>query len=570
MKVTVRNMLPLADVERIDAAELFSLSGTQRAAVRAARPRLQLMVLVFAFVYGVLVVRSIGLTIFDHNPQSFTARMTAPIALSRARLTDRSGRLLASNLETYSAYISRTNVRDAAALASKLSGIRGLTSKEILRARLEGKKGRARIGTRLTPAVRDAIFSLGLPGVRFEVEQTRYYPRGRFASHALGWVNADGKGTAGAELAFEDVLLDRNSKALALSIDTRVQFALEEELTQAMKEFRPKATLGIVTNVRTGEILGMVGRPDFNPNAPGMASPRERRNRAATDRYELGSVFKPLTLAMAFDQGLADPEEVLDVVRPLIVNGKKINDMHRNHHKMSIRDILVESSNKGAALIALKVGGEMQRQYLADFGLLDAAKVELRESARPFMSSRRWRPVKTATIGYGHGITVTPLAFVQAMGALANHGRLMPLTLRAREKDYVPESKAVVSPQTARTVLQLMREVVTRGTGKNADVKGYEIAGKTGSAEKLDPKTGRYVKDRNISSFVAIFPVQNPQYLVFILLDEPQGDARTSGWETAGWNAAPVTARVIRRIGPVLMPHMARPKTLASNDGISH
>jgi len=309
----------------------------------------------------------------------------------------------------------------------------------------------------------------------------------------------------------------------------------------------------------------MAGRPTFSPNAPGKASPRERRNRAATDRYELGSVFKPLTLAMGFDQGLIKPDDLFDVVRPLVVSTKQINDMHRSHHKLSVREILIESSNKGAALIALKVGGEKQRQYLADFGLLDAAKIELRESARPYMSTRRWRAVKTATIGYGHGITVTPLAFVQAMGAVANGGHLVPLTLLARPPGYTPEGRDVISAKAAKTVVDIMREVVTKGTGKNANVKGFDVAGKTGSAEKLDPKTGQYVKDRNISSFVAIFPAHNPQYLVFILLDEPKGDVHTSGWETAGWNAAPVAGRVISRIGPVLLPLAKRADLMASN-----
>ncbi|MDQ7019722.1 MAG: penicillin-binding protein 2 [Robiginitomaculum sp.] len=560
-----RYTIPLADVERIDAAELFSISGEQREAVRAARPRLMLMALIFAFGYSVLMVRSVSLTIFDHQSVSVKNRVAASTQVPRAKLTDRNGELLASSIETYSAYIARANIRNADRLARQLSAIKGLASEEILRARLEGKKGRARLGHRLTPAVRDAIFSLGLPGVEFVPELTRYYPRGQFAAHVLGWVNADGRGTAGAERAFAEQLQDKNTKTLALSLDTRVQFALESELQTAMTEFRPEAALGIVTNIKTGEVLAMAGRPTFSPNAPGKASPRERRNRAATDRYELGSVFKPLTLAMGFDQGLIKPDELFDVVRPLVVSTKQINDMHHSRHKMSVREILIESSNKGAALIALRVGGEKQRQYLADFGLLDAAKIELKESARPYMSSRQWRAVKTATIGYGHGITVTPLAFVQAMGAVANGGHLVPLTLLARPPGYRPEGRDVISPMAAKTVIDIMREVVTKGTGKNANVEGFDVAGKTGSAEKLDPKTGRYVKDRNISSFVAIFPAHNPQYLVFILLDEPKGDVHTGGWETAGWNAAPVAGRVIGRIGPVLLPLAKRTSLMASN-----
>ena len=560
-----RVTVPLADVEHIDVAELFSLSGGQRDAVRAARPRLLLFAVVFALGYAVLMARSVGLTLFAHRPVAVRSHNPVMAVLPpRARMTDRNGALLASSIETYSAYIERAYIRDPAKLAARLSRIRGMADEAALRRRLQGGRGRASLGHRLTPRIRDALFALGLPGLSFVPEQTRYYPRRSFAAHLLGWVNADGHGASGAERAFDARLLNERAAPLALSIDTRIQFALQSELRAAMDDFHPLAALGIVTRVKTGEVLALAGLPSFDPNAPGKASPNERRNRAATDRYELGSVFKPLTLAMAFDQGLTGPDDVYDVVSPLVVDGRTIRDMHRHRHKLSTRDILVQSSNKGAALIALKLGGALQQRYLEAFGLLDAARIELRESARPYMASRVWRPVKTATIGFGHGITVTPLAFVQAMGALANHGRLVPLTVLARPPGYQPPARQVVSPQSASMVLRLMREVVTRGTGRRADVPGYEVAGKTGSAEKLDRKTGTYAKDRNVTSFAAIFPASDPQYLVFILLDEPRGDRQTSGWETAGWNAAPVAGRVISRIGPVLLPGFARSNRLAS------
>jgi cell division protein FtsI (penicillin-binding protein 3) len=556
--------IPLADVERIDAADLFSISNTQRKAVRDARPRIIVMALGFILVYAVLVVRAIGLTVFSHQPVVVKKGTTPVVSLARAPIIDRNGRLLASTIETYSAHIARADVRDPARLAAQLSKIKGMVSEQRLRARLKGKAGTARLGYRLTPATREAIFALGIPGLTFKAEQTRFYPNGTFAAHLLGWVDGKGKGKAGAERAFQQKLTQQTDEALTLSIDTRIQFALEDELKKAMEEFRPLSALGIVTRVKTGEVLAMAGLPTFDPNAPGKVSYLERQNRAVVNPYELGSVFKPLTLAMGFDQGLITPDEMFDVVNPLIVNSREIKDMHKNWQKQSVREILVHSSNKGAAMIALKVGGVSQRDYLASFGLLDPAKVELRESQGPFMASRQWRPVKVATIGFGHGIMVTPLAFVQAIGALANGGKRVPLTLVARPKTYQPQSHKVVSLQAAKTVLGIMREVVTDGTGKKADVAGYDVAGKTGSAEKLDPKTGKYSKDRNISSFVAIFPEHDPQYLVFILLDEPKGDARTSGWETAGWNAAPVTGRLISRIGPVLMPKAGQRSVLAS------
>ncbi len=559
-----RYTAPLADVERIDGADLFVISGAQREAVRAARPRIILMALLFFMGYFGLVVRSVGLTIFDHKPIAVRHHAFAAPIVPRARITDRHGELLASTIETYSISIDRQYVDDAEGLIGQLAPIKGLKGEKSLQKALRGKTGWALLGTRLTPAAREAVFALGLPGVEIKAQQTRYYPRGEFASHLLGWVNADGAGVVGVDRAFDQQLTEHTDEPLQLSIDTKVQFALEDELKNAMAAYRPRAALGVVTRVKTGEVMAMAGQPLFDPNAFGKYTPNERRNRAATDVYELGSVFKPLTLAMAFDQQLIAPDDMFDVVSPLIVNTKKINDMHRNYHPMSAHDILVESSNKGAALIALKVGGQMQRQYLSAFGLLQPAQIELRESANYYMASSRWRPVKTATIGYGHGLGVTALAFVQAMGAIANDGKIVPLTLLARAPDYQPQSRQVVSPQAANTVVDIMRDVVRTGTGKKANVAGYDVAGKTGSAEKFDNAAGRYAKDRNISSFVAVFPVDDPQYLVFILLDEPQGDAQTSGWETAGWNAAPITGRLISRIGPMLKPKLQTKRQLAS------
>ncbi len=551
-------LTPLADLDRVDPSRLFAPNSGDVSPVQKVRPRIAALAMAMGAAAFVLMARAADLAIFQPEPSKSAQKTVAVTKHPRARILDRNGLLLAGNIETWDAYVHRADIDDPARLAKRLATLDGLPSVQTLQQRLSGKTGRARIARALTPNQRTAIFNLAEPGVQFESTLRRYYPNERLASHVLGWVNADGIGAEGAEKAFEARLRD-DETPLYITLDSRVQFTLEDEMQKAAKIHKPKAMVGIITHIPSGEVLAMASWPDFDLNHYNTTKPDHRRNRAVTDPYELGSVFKPLTLAIALETGMQMEQAKFDVKTKMVIAGRKIRDLHPGPSPMSATDVLVHSSNKGAAQMALASGADKQREYLQRFGLLDAAPIELRESARPYMASPSWSRIKTATIGYGHGISVTPLAFVAALGSVANDGKKLPLTLLPLSNTRTTPVQ-VVSAKTSYSMRAALRKVVTDGTGRRADVPGYGVAGKTGSAEKWDSSTSSYATDRNVSSFVAMFPWEAPQYMVFVLFDEPQGGKSTYGWETAGWNAAPTVQGVIKRIGPLLNAPFSNPQ----------
>ncbi len=543
-------LTPLADMEGIELSRLFTPKGDGAAAVQNTRPRIAALSMALVAAAFVLAARAADLAIFSSDQSGAIRQQAAVIQQPRARIVDRNGVLLAGNIETWDVYVRRMDIDNVGRLAQRLSVLDGVPGREVLAHRLTGTRGRARIARQVTPKQRQAIFDLAEPGVEFERKLSRYYPNSSLAAHLLGWVDADGFGAEGAEKVF-DARLRESPQPLELALDARVQFTLEDELEKAVAQHKPLAATGIITRIGTGEVLAMASWPNFDLNHFNTTTPDHRRNRAVTDPYELGSVFKPLTLAMALESGMQMDDIEIDVKQKLEIAGRQIRDFHPGPSPMNGTDILVHSSNKGAARLALATGGAQQREYLDQFGLLDPAPIELRESAAPYMASNEWSKIKTATIGFGHGLSVTPASFVAALGGVVNDGYKVPLTLLLPNLAS-QEPVQVVSSQTSAHVRKAMRKVVTDGSGRRADVPGYHVAGKTGSAEKWDSKTSQYSRDRNVSSFVAVFPWEAPQYLVFILLDEPQGGRATFGWETAGWNAAPTVKAVIERIGPLL------------------
>ncbi|MEL7452089.1 MAG: penicillin-binding protein 2, partial [Pseudomonadota bacterium] len=391
---------------------------------------------------------------------------------------------------------------------------------------------------------RQAVFDLGLEGLGFRAESHRAYPRGAQAGHVLGHTDIDGVGRMGVERAMDGVLAE-GGEALRLTLDSGVQFALESELSQAAMRHDAVGAAGIVIDVASGEVRAMASWPAFDPNRPAMASDAERLNRASGAVYELGSVFKPLTVASALEAGMVHPADTFDLRAPLVVEGKAITDTHALSAIASVTEILAESSNIGTVQIAQKTGPRRLQSFFASLGLTTRAPIEIAPSAAP-IAPQIWGDLSTATISYGHGIAVTPLAFAHAMTALANGGEQPVLSLIAETEKADPAR--VMSAPTARVVTQMLRSAVLEGTGLRADVAGYRVAGKTGTAEK--PVPGGYAADRNITSFAALFPAHSPEYVVLIVLD----DARALEGEgaTAAWTAAPAAGRVIERIAPLL------------------
>jgi cell division protein FtsI (penicillin-binding protein 3) len=470
----------------------------------------------------------------------------------RSDIVDRNGELLASTLTTHSLYADPERIWDAEATAAALAAaLPGLDAAETLESLVDGAaRGRRFVWIErgLSPRQRQAVFDLGLAGLGFVEEPRRVYPRGRLAAHALGWTTIDGEGAAGAERAFDAELAAGDGRPLALSVDLRVQFALDDELRAAVANHAAKAGVGLVTDVRTGEVLALVSLPDFDPNHPGEADAEARLNRAMASVYELGSIFKTFTVSAALDSGAADISTLLPTDHPLEVAGRLITDAAPAGRELSLADAFIRSSNVGVGALGLSLGEARQRDYLARFGLLERAPVGYPESAQPLLPSR-WNEAERATVSYGHGIAVSPAAFMAGFGAAVNGGLYVRPTLRPVGPRGAVE-EPVVTPETSRAVAQLLRAVVLFGTGRRADAPGLGVGGKTGTAEK--PSAGGYDPDRVIASFAAIFPSDSPRYAVLILLDEPQGNAETRGRAGAGYTAAPTAGAVIARIAPIL------------------
>jgi len=479
---------------------------------------------------------------------------------ARGDLVDRNGKLLAVDLAHYALYVDPREVWDAKETRRAL----GKALPQVPAKRLDkivfGDHRTFVVGG-LTPAEKDAIFNIGLPGVSFEEQERRMYPLGPTAAHLVGFVDSGGKGLAGAERALDDPIrkaVGGEAGPIPLSIDVRVQAVLEDELRKAAAEFTPKGAVGLVTNVHTGEILGLASLPDFDPNKAGQASNEQRLNRAAASVYEMGSTFKAFTVAIGLDTGVATPASTFDAREPYKLGYRTIHDYHAAKAILNLVEVFQHSSNIGTAMLAERVGGERLSQYFAALGLTKPAKVELMESARP-LTPRKWDMDAVASTSFGHGINVSPLALAQAMGALLNGGKMLPLTIKKLPDGVRPEGKRVLSENTSAEMLRIMRANVIPGqggSGGKADVPGLSVGGKTGTGEKYDPSIRGYNHQRQVSSFAAVFPTEGPleadRYFVLILMEEPHGTAASYGFSTGGWVGAPAAGKVIERIAPFL------------------
>jgi cell division protein FtsI (penicillin-binding protein 3) len=473
---------------------------------------------------------------------------------ARADLTDRNGQLLAVDLPHYGVYYDPKANWDPDEVRRTLATALPQLSPDRLERALKADRRQYLVGG-LTPADKDRIDDLGLPGISFEPEPKRVYLTGPTAGHVIGFVDRGGTGLAGAELGLDNVIRAQAGRdPVPLSIDLRVQSALQDELKKAAQTFHVIGAVGIVTNVRTGEILGMSSYPEFNPNDAASAPSSAVINHATSSVYEPGSVFKVFTLAMGIDSGVADINTRFDVQTPLVLPGQTIHDFDKGDSVLPLWEVFTHSSNIGAARLGLKAGAANMDRYFRSFGLFAAAPGEL-ESSRPLFP-KKLTDNAVATMAFGHSISVTPIAVATGMGAILNGGEYVPLTIRKLAPDAAPQGRRVISEATSRTMLDLMRLNATQGTGTKADeaAPGYRVGGKTGTATKII--NGRYDKTKNFSSFAAIFPTDGApdtdRYLVLIMLDEPQATKDTMGFTTGGWTAAPVAGQVIERIAPVL------------------
>ena len=532
-----------------------------------AEGRLLMLGLAFVLAFGAIGVRMAVLAGTDPvEPQA--AASGAAILAQRADITDRNGRLMATNLLTNALYAQPKDMVDPARAAAALATIFPDLDASDLERRFTDGRSFLWLRRVMSPEQVQAVHDIGDPGLLFGPREMRLYPNGHLAAHVLGGASfgaegvhsAEVIGTAGVEKALDARLRDPGQVGtpLALSLDLTVQAATEEVLAAGMKMMNAKAATAVLMDVHNGEVLALVSLPDFDPNdrplplASGDAADSPLFNRAVQGVYELGSTFKIFAVSQAMELGLVTPESMVDAKAPMYWGKFKISEFENHNYGplLSVTDVIVKSSNIGAAHIAMMIGGLRQQAFLKSLGLFDATPVELIEApgARPIVPAN-WSEIVTITAAYGHGVAASPLHLAAAYGAIANGGLAVPPTLLRRTSP--PAALRVMSEQTARAAVAMLRGVVTRGTASLGEVPGYAVAGKTGTADKPKP-TGGYYPDKVVNTFASMFPANDPRYVLVVTLDEPAETSGPKPRRTAGWTAVPVGAEIIRRTAPLL------------------
>jgi cell division protein FtsI (penicillin-binding protein 3) len=528
--------------------ERLRLVGQRRQILAVMHQRLMLGMLVYAAIIAVVALRLIYLAAFgDHAGRKGGALDLTP---ERGDIVDRDGQMLAQTMDAWTIGLQPSKViGDKLDLARKLHQLMPEKDEAAYLQMLRSGRKFHYLRRRAPPSLVAAINSLGEPGLALEREPDRLYPQTALAAHVVGYTDLDGKGNAGIERAFDERLRDpaMRGQPIVLSINSRIQQALEHELNEAMLNFSALGAAGVVMDIHTGEVLALTSLPQLNPNAAGSGTPEARFNRATLGVYELGSTFKTFTVAMALESGVVkSPGQMYPCPGTLSVANRTIHDFHPFNRACSVAEIMQESSNVGTAQIADQLGAARQKEFLRKMGFLDKVQIELKERGRTLTPGNNWNKIETMTVGYGHGIAVTPLHLASGYATLFNGGIYRPATLLKVDRGH-PAGKGhrVFSEETSYRMRSLLRLVVTDGSGRKADAPGYRVGGKTGTADK-------YGKSAVVTSFAGVFPMDEPRYVMVVMLDEPQATAETYGFRTAGWNVAPVVSKTVSRIAPML------------------
>jgi cell division protein FtsI (penicillin-binding protein 3) len=528
----------------------------------------------FGLLYGVLAARLVLLGASGASVEDDGATFIRAASKARPDIIDRNGETLATDIRTASLFAEPRFVIDPDEATELLVSVLPDLNRDRLRQVLSTDAKFAYIKREITPRQQQAIHKLGIPGIGFRVESRRFYPGGPSAAHVLGTVNIDNQGIAGMEKYVDQAFLNDLHDAgfatgsglepVRLSLDLRVQHAVRNELVQAMTRYSAIAAIGIVLDVNTGEVLGMSSVPDYDSNNRDEALDKDKMNRATVGVFEMGSTFKGFTTAMALDSGVVKITDSFDARGGLQAGGSTVTDYKGKNRILTVPEIFIYSSNIGTAKMALTVGGVAQEAFLRKLGLLDPLVTELPETGAPQFPKPPWSRVSTITIAYGHGISVSPMQTAAAGAALVNGGYLITPTFLPRPLEQAATlAQTVMRPETSRYLRQLFRLNVLKGTGRRAEVSGYNVGGKTGTANKV--VNGRYSETDRRNAFLAAFPMDAPKYLVLVVLDEPKPE-KAGMAATAGLNAAPVAGNIIRRIAPMLgiEPRTAEPEDEAA------
>lgn len=556
--------------ENPDAIAAENLRQRHEALADKARQRAEgrLLLLGLAFFCAFAVIGGRMGTLASSVPEEPRATTVGnPIIGQRADIVDRNGRILATNLATHSLYAHPQDMIDPGNAARGLAAIFPELDEAELLKDFTGERRFLWIRRQLSPEQMQAVHDIGSPGLLFGPREMRLYPNGPIAAHVLGGASygregvasAEVIGVAGVERQFDAFLRDPANEGapLQLSLDLTIQAAAEQVLAGGMSLMSAKGAASVLMDIHTGEIISMVSLPDFDPNnrprvlTQGDQSDSPLFNRAVQGVYELGSTFKIFAVAQAMELGLVNPNTMIDTKGPLTWGRFRIRDFHNYGPELSVTEVIVESSNIGTARIAMQIGAERQRDFLGRLGLLEPTPVELTEAptGKPLLPPN-WSELSAMTISYGHGLSSSPLHLASAYASVLNGGtRIEPTLLRMENPQ---EGARVVSPQVSRAAMDMLRQVVMRGTASFGEVPGYEVGGKTGTADKPRENGGGYYDDKVVATFATAFPASNPQYVLVVTLDEPTIETLGEDRRTAGWTAVPVTAEMIRRVAPLL------------------
>jgi cell division protein FtsI (penicillin-binding protein 3) len=503
----------------------------------------------FILIFVIMAIRLASITIVNWGEStSKLKRQSFANQNKRANIIDVNDVIIATDIKTFSLYADPYWVLDPQRSAKELAIIfPDLEAKTLLKKITRKNKRFVWIKRNLTPQERRKIDALGLPGFKYRVEIKRYYPQANLLAHLLGTTDRDNKGISGLELFYNDYL-SNNSSSLQLTIDVRLQYILRDEIKRAIAEYGAKGGVGILLDAKTSAVKSLISLPDFDGNNRATINPDNQFNRATLGVYELGSVFKPYTVAMGINENLINTQTKVDARKPIKVSGHTIDDLYPTRKFLTVPEILIKSSNIATAYVAEMLGSDLQKQYLAKLGLLTKPDLDLPEIGTP-LYPKVWRKSNTMTIGYGHGISVSPLQATVAMAAIVNGGFYnQPYIMFHNHNGQ--NSKQIFSENTSKTIRDILYRVVEEGSGRRSKIAEYKIGGKTGTAEKASLQG--YDDSQLVSSYISAFPIDNPEYVLMVMLEEPQGNKSTQWKATAGLVATPTAQKIIKRIIPLV------------------
>ena len=523
--------------------------------------RTRIVALLFTLLFGVIIGKLVYFGFRPEAPATIKTAASDAVAAARPDILDRNGEVLATDIKVMSVFAEPRRIIDKDEAVELITAVLPDVDAKELRTKLESRKGFVWVKRAVTAKEQQEIFHLGLPGVGFLPENKRIYPNGPIAAHVLGFANLDGVGISGLE-KFVDTqglsdlhgagfkLAPDDLKPLVTSLDLRATYAVRDELEKGVEKFKAKAGAAAILDVNTGEIIAMASLPDFDPNNPADALDPDHINRLSVGVYEMGSTFKAISIAMALEANKVNLNSRVDARDVLRFGRFTIHDFHPEHRILTVPEVFIHSSNIGTARMAMMVGVEGHKAFLRKMGQLTRLRTELPESAEPLVP-RNWSELNTITIAFGQGLNVAPLQALMAVGALVNGGVMItPTFLKRGEDDAKRDAPRVIRPDVSESLRYLMRINAEVGSAGNANIPGYFIGGKTGTADKI--VHGHYSKDKVFTTFMAVLPADKPRYLFLTLMDEPQAIPGTYGYHTAAWNSGVVTGKIIERVTPIL------------------